>query len=47
MYSYSLCVYRVRQVVGDLGWVDIYFERSTTCPILLGQLEGWQNGMWS
>ena len=42
-----LSVYRVRQVVVDLGWVDIYFGCSTTCPILLVQLEVWQNGLWS
>ena len=40
------CVYRVGQVVVDLGWVDIDLEHSTTCPILLGQLEVAQNGFW-
>ena len=44
-----LCVkyYRVGQVVVHLGWVDIYFGCSTTCLILLGQLEVWQNELWS
>ena len=38
--------YRVGQVVVNLGWVDINFGYSTTCLILLGQLEVWQNGLW-
>ena len=29
----------------DLGWVDIDFAHSCTCPILLGQLEVGQNGL--
>ena len=39
----------VGQVVAvvDLGWVDVDFEHSTTCPILLGHLEVWQNGLLS
>ena len=40
-------VYRVGQVVEDLGWVDIDFGHSAPCPVLLGQLEVWQNGLWS
>ena len=40
-------IYRVGQVVVGLGWVDIDFVHSTTCPILLGQLDVWQNGLWS
>ena len=40
-------MYRVRQVVVDLGWVDIDFGNSTTCPILLGQLEVGPNGLRS
>ena len=46
-YDSIILFYRVRKVVVDLGWVDIYFGCSTTCPILLGQLEVWQNGLWS
>ena len=38
-------LYRVGQVVVDLGWVDIDFGHFATCPILLGQLEVWQNGL--
>ena len=38
---------KVWQVVADLSWVDLYFGHSTTCPILLGQVEVWQNGLWS
>ena len=45
--SVDLTRYRVRHVVVDLGWVDTYFGCSTTCPILPGQLEVWQNGLWS
>ena len=39
--------YRVRQVVVHLGWIDINFGHSTTCLILLGQLDGGQNGLWN
>ena len=50
-YWFNFCstkpYYRVGQVVVDLGWVDIDFGHSTTCPILIGQLEVWQNGLWS
>ena len=45
MNDYQSCKYRVGQVVVHLGWVDINFGRSTTCLILLGQLEVWQNGL--
>ena len=45
--SLWLSLYRVRHVVVDLGWVDTYFGCSTTCPTLPGQLEVWQNGLWS
>ena len=30
-----------------LGLVDMGFGCSTTCLILLEQLEVWQNGLWS
>ena len=40
-------LYRLGQVVVDLGWIDISFGHSTTCSILLGQLEVWQNGLWT
>ena len=38
---------RVGQLVVDLCWVDIYFGLSTTSPILLGQLDVWQNWLLS
>ena len=39
-------IYMAGQVVVDLGLVDINFCHSTTCPILLGHLEVWQNRLW-
>ena len=34
--------YRFRYAVVYLGWVDIDYGNSTTCPILLRQPEFWQ-----
>ena len=34
--------YRVAHLVVNLGWVDMDFECSTVCPILLGLMGIWQ-----
>ena len=39
--------YRVTHLLANLGWVDLGFDCSTVCPILLGLVGIWQKRLSS
>ena len=40
-------MYRVTHLLANLGWVDLDFDCSAVCPILLGLVEIWQKRLSS